>query len=644
MAILRWLPVLVLFFATPVPGMEHSFHVIAYHDVRDDVAGDYDPDQFAVSTANLIDQFTWMRDNGFIPVSMDQILDARAGGKPLPDNAVLLTFDDGLRSVYTRVYPLLRLFEYPAVVSVVTSWIESDVTVVYADEKLRRDDFLTWAQIREMQESGLVEIASHTHDMHKGIRGNPQGNQQPAAQTRLFDGERYENEQEFLQRIDDDLRESVQIIRENTERVPRIITWPYGAYNELSASVARDVGLTINMTLDPASVDQGDSVRLGRSLMIANPGLTYFSLEISSEPVRPIVRVAQVDLDYVYDPDPKRQNYNLGLLLDRIKALEISHVYLQAFVDTDADGGASAVYFPNRHLPVRADLFNHVAWQLKTRAQVAVYAWLPLLSYVGGPFDPEWRVLEFRDGEFAPDPDSEPRLTPFSADVRKHIAEIYEDLSIYAHFDGILFHDDGRLSDMEDYSEIALEHYREVLGVEISPELVASDQELNYRWAGLKAQKMREFSLDLVEVVKTYHPELKSVRNIFASALLDEWGTSFLAQDYDEYLESYDFVALMAMPSLEGADNEKRFYVDLVDQVSRREHGLDRTVFELQSYDWRKSRPIPGDELRETMRWLQSLGVRNLGYYPDDFITGKPDFDQLRRGISLATDLVGENR
>jgi biofilm PGA synthesis lipoprotein PgaB len=41
------------------------------------------------------------------------------------------------------------------------------------------------------------------------------------------------------------------------------------------------------------------------------------------------------------------------------------------------------------------------------------------------------------------------------------------------------------------------------------------------------------------------------------------------------------------------------------------------------------------------MRWLQSLGVRHLGYYPDDFIGNQPRLDDLRQGISLA-DGYGE--
>ena len=72
---MRFLP-LLMFLALPVMASEPAYQVIVYHDVKDDVAGDYDPDQYAVSTNNLIAQFTWLRDNGFRPVSVDQIIDA----------------------------------------------------------------------------------------------------------------------------------------------------------------------------------------------------------------------------------------------------------------------------------------------------------------------------------------------------------------------------------------------------------------------------------------------------------------------------------------------------------------------------------------------------------------------------------------
>ena len=88
------------------------------------------------------------------------------------------------------------------------------------------------------------------------------------------------------------------------------------------------------------------------------------------------LRVVQVDMDYIFDKDPAQQKRNLDRLLDRIKDMKINTVFLQAFADPDGNGTADALYFPNRYLPVRADLFNRVAWQLKTRAGVKVYAWL----------------------------------------------------------------------------------------------------------------------------------------------------------------------------------------------------------------------------------------------------------------------------
>src|SRR5690606_34061013 len=89
--------------------------------------------------------------------------------------------------------------------------------------------------------------------------------------------------------------------------------------------------------------------------------------------VHPVQRVVQVDLDYVYDKDPEQQERNLSMLIDRMKYLAPSAVYLQAIADPKGDGDVTELYFPNRHLPMRADLFSRVAWQLKTRANTQFY-------------------------------------------------------------------------------------------------------------------------------------------------------------------------------------------------------------------------------------------------------------------------------
>ena len=42
------------------------------------------------------------------------------------------------------------------------------------------------------------------------------------------------------------------------------------------------------------------------------------------------------------------------------------------------------------------------------------------------------------------------------------------------------------------------------------------------------------------------------------------------------------------------------------------------------------------EAIRDRMRKLQSMGIRHIGYYPDDFIQNHPDLEKLRQGISLA--------
>jgi biofilm PGA synthesis lipoprotein PgaB len=620
------------------PEESEPFHVLAYHDVRDTVSDDFDRDQYAISTRNLIDHFTWLKVHGFTPVSIDDLLAAERGMRPLPDKAVLLTFDDGFASVYTHVYPLLELFDYPAVVSIVTEWIESDIAVEQAGRTLMRNDFLAWEQIAELSASGRVEIASHSHALHRGILGNPQGNQQPAGVTAAYADGAYESRAHYAARIHADLAQSAALIERHTGTRPRVIAWPYGAHNATLDSTAAALGMAIDLTLDDGDNDARDLHKLARHLIQANPGVEALAYPLLHPAPQPLVRAAQVDLDYVYAADPEEQERNLGQLLDRIRALEITHVFLQAFADPDADGGAQALYFPSSLLPMRADLFNRVAWQLKTRANVLVYAWLPLLSFEGPAFDPGWYVMQSVDGELGRDPDSEPRLSPFVPQAVDAIAGVYRDLAIHANFDGVLFHDDGRFNEHEDANPAALAAYRAALGAEFDLADLANNPALRAHWAELRTRRLIDLSEELAGVVREHRPSIKTARNLFAPALLDaESAPLRLAQDYTAFLSAYDYVALMAMPGLEGIEDAERFYADLTAIARARDPGAVKTIFELQTVDWRTGQPILASELKETLRRLQALGIRHLAYYPDDYVQGHPELSELRQGLSIAS-------
>ncbi len=620
-----------------IAGGDH-FQVLAYHDVRDEVSDNFDADQYAVSVPNLIDHFTWLRVNGFNVISVDDVIAAKEGLRPLPERAVLLSFDDGFASVATHVVPLLELFEYPAVVSIVTNWIDTDPAVRQAGRELTRDDFLTWAQVKELAEHELVEIASHSHDLHRGILANPQGNEQPAAVSAKYTEPVYESPEAYSTRIRNDISASVARIEEVTGNRPRVMTWPFGAFNVATLAIAADLGMEITLTLTDGMASVHDTAAIPRHLIEANPGVRQLGYSLLHPPTAAMVRAAQVDLDYVYDADPVQQEENLGRLLDRIQAMEITHVFLQAFADPDADGGAQALYFPNRHLPMRADLFNRAAWQLKTRANVDVFAWLPILSYEGAGIDPDWRVMQRVDGALGFDQASEPRLSPFSEDARAIIKDIYADLARHAAVDGLLFHDDGRLNEFEDWSPSALAGYRDVFGPDFSQQTLTDDAGLRSRWADLRSQALVELTGELADTVRHYRPDIRTVRNLFATALLEPASSLRLAQRYDAFIEAYDYVAIMAMPRFEGYENHRLFYTQLAELALAPDgERSDQVIFELQTIDWRTRTPIDSLELEKTMRKLQALGIRNLAYYPDDFIADHPSLDAMRRGMSIAT-------
>jgi biofilm PGA synthesis lipoprotein PgaB len=399
---MRWLATLLFLAAAGFAAADSgSFAVLSYHEVRDDVR-DY-PDPYAVDATALVAQFSWLRDNGYTPVSVERILAARRGGAALPAKAVLLSFDDGYLSFYTRVYPLLREFRFPAVLAVVAKWIDDPPgTASSYGEKASVADasFPSWTQLREMAGSGWVEIASHSYDLHRGVPANPQGNLQPAATARLFDAGTgtYEDDARWRSRVRADLARSAEVIEREIGRRPRVIVWPYGSYNGELVAIAGELGMPVALTLEDGA--NGPDVPLAavrRVLVAHNPPLADFIAALAGPRHPEPVRAVQLGLDAVYDPDPAEQERKLSILLDRVRALRPSHVFLAA--------GDPAAYFPTRHVPVRADLFNRVAWQLASRAEVKVHAVLPAHGY---------------------------GLRP------EQLAELYADLARHAHFDGLV--------------------------------------------------------------------------------------------------------------------------------------------------------------------------------------------------------------
>ncbi|HQR50936.1 MAG TPA: poly-beta-1,6-N-acetyl-D-glucosamine N-deacetylase PgaB [Methylophilaceae bacterium] len=355
------------FASTAAPG---DFVVLCYHEVESDRTPTLTGT--AVHASDLAAQFAWLKENGYHPVSLQQILDSRQNGPALPDKAVLLTFDDGKKDVYTRVFPLLKLFHYPAVVAVVGRWLDvpEGGLADYDGKLLPRSEFVTWDEIREMQRSGLVEIASHSYDLHRGVIANPQGNTQPATTTRLYSEGNYETDTVYVDRLESDMRRNRDLIERETGHAPRAMVWPYGRTNLVAQQLSTKLGMPVTMTLDDGVNTVSTPLSaMKRYLIEQSPSLQSFAEAMrkvwSADPARSV---------RIHPGEWPVLEKDLSLTLDRLQRLSVNIV----FVDPETKSGPQpSPLFPSERHPSAADELNHIAWQIERRAGSPVFIDIP---------------------------------------------------------------------------------------------------------------------------------------------------------------------------------------------------------------------------------------------------------------------------
>lgn len=348
------------------------FVSVAFHDVVDTPA---ELDADAVTTDRLIAFFDFIRGAGWSPITLDDLSRSRRGERPLPDKAILITFDDGYRSLYSRVFPLLLAYRIPIVSALVGEWLDAppDATVLYAGKPVPRNTFIDWEQAREMQASGLVEFASHTYAQHRELPANPQGNMTPALYTARYDriSKTYESVEQFRERLRQDIQRNNALLERELGRKPRAIVWPYGRYSLEALSVIRAEAYEFALTLDdePASTDR--PLQIGRYLPTAGLTLADLVTDLRFRDRLPASqRLIRIDTDALWSPDPAEFDRRLGHLIEQVRALGATAAVLDAFFADPITGEVSA-WFPNPVLPVRGDALNRIAWQIRTRAGVS---------------------------------------------------------------------------------------------------------------------------------------------------------------------------------------------------------------------------------------------------------------------------------
>lgn len=177
-------------------------------------------DDMTVRTSVFEGQLETLKRQGYTVIPLRVLVAHLRGAGPPPRRAVVLTIDDGHRSVYSDVLPVLRrhgvpvtLFVYPSAVS----------NAAYA---------LTWEQLRELRATGLVDVQSHTY-WHPNFREEKQ---------RL-------PPQAFETLVEDQLRRSKAVLEEHLGATVDLLSWPFGIQDDYLRQRAINAGYVAAVAL-----------------------------------------------------------------------------------------------------------------------------------------------------------------------------------------------------------------------------------------------------------------------------------------------------------------------------------------------------------------------------------------------------------
>ena len=175
-------------------------------------------------------QMRYLKENGYHVITAEELLSFLEYRQGLPQKSVLITMDDGYRSVYDIAFPILNKYEFTATLFVYTSFVGVSKMAI------------TWNQLKEMQAHGFT-IGSHTI-YHTDLTKPKEG----------------ETEQEYIFRVKEELHGSKKIVDKKLDQDTYFLAYPFGYYDQQSIQMAREAGYKMAM-----------SVKRGGNPFFANP-------------------------------------------------------------------------------------------------------------------------------------------------------------------------------------------------------------------------------------------------------------------------------------------------------------------------------------------------------------------------------------
>ncbi len=210
--------------------------ILMYHNIDPAESGDA-----TITTATFRAQLEALDEAGYTTVTLDDLYAYVTHGTPLPEKPIVITFDDGYMSNYEYAFPILREQGMCATIFVIGYSFGRDT---YKDTGVPIYPHFGETEAAEMVRSGVIDIQSHTYDMH-------------ASEAIEGDGARItvaalagESESDYTAALEADIELSMGMIEGATGEAVTALAYPRGYYNPTAQRVFCEAGIRVTLTTE----------------------------------------------------------------------------------------------------------------------------------------------------------------------------------------------------------------------------------------------------------------------------------------------------------------------------------------------------------------------------------------------------------
>lgn len=203
--------------------------IVMYHSVIPAVPKAY---RLAVSTKTFQRQMSFLKSHKYNIVPLETLAAMVRDKQKIPPKTIAITFDDGYKDNYTFAFPILKRYKIPATIFVIT-------------REIGRPDRLSWEEIKEMSDSGLVTIGSHATGPDPLIK--------------------IKSDKELKSQIFDSRR----ILTQKLGKMANVFSYPEGMFNEKIRNMVIACGYKAAVATSPGKKYPNDDVFALKRLRIS---------------------------------------------------------------------------------------------------------------------------------------------------------------------------------------------------------------------------------------------------------------------------------------------------------------------------------------------------------------------------------------